>query len=602
MLPEIRRGVGSKPPVRSFEFQRARTVSLWRTLLAVLILASVAPSGASAARSLYVSSTAGLLPAFSINADGSLTSRGVPGTGGSTTEGVAISPDAKYVYVANYLPGSGSVAAFQILSTGSISALSGSPFTSGYGNPLGLAPDPNGGRLFAWNHGVGSIAVSAIAADGSLGNVPSSPFAIPAGQSGPFGGSVAPDGQHVYVPNENSTETVAGCAGTCEVNRVTAYSVAANGTLSAIQSAVTGTTNVTAGGPNPFGSAITPNGKFLYVSNPNDGANGTISGFAVNSNGTLTALSSGFPLDAGSSGKHPLDMAISPDGARLYVATTDTGTVNAYSIAADGSLSPISGQPFPTGEVDGKALALTPDGKRLYVASNTAHNVTGFNVAADGSLTEMGGSPFGGSDIAASPDLESIAITPDQPPTAAFEVRSKPKEKAAKFDGSASSDSDGSVAGYVWHFGDGKKGDRGPITHHRYQHPGLYTVTLKVTDNEGCSSTRIFTGRAMLCNGSSVALTTHDVIARKLSIKHASNKFKGKLVADLPACQQENVHVFRKRKGDDRQVGVDHTDGAGKWRVPDEGAHGTFYAQAIPKQLAAGTRCLATRSETIKIG
>jgi PKD repeat protein len=51
-------------------------------------------------------------------------------------------------------------------------------------------------------------------------------------------------------------------------------------------------------------------------------------------------------------------------------------------------------------------------------------------------------------------------------------------------DGSASSDSDGSLIGYDWDFGNGKteKGIRSSIA---YFEPGTYTVTLKVTDNSG---------------------------------------------------------------------------------------------------------------------
>lgn len=583
--------------------QRGRAAQFRRTLVAVLVLASLAPAAASA-RALYVSSTVGTLSAFEVNPDGTLTSRGVPGTGGSLTEGVTITPDAKYAYVANFLSGNGSVAAFSLSANGNASAVSGSPFTTGFANPLGLAPDPNGGWLFAWNHGNNSIAVSTVGSDGSLSNITGSPFAVPATQTNPFAGSVAPDGKHVYVPNENSTETVPGCGGTCEVDRVTAYSVGTDGAVSSIGSFVTGTTNVVAGGPNPFGSGITPDGKFLYVSNPNDGPNGTLSGFSVNADGTLTALSSGFPLDTGASGKHPLDIAISPDGARLYVATTGSGTVNAYDIAASGSLSPIAGQPFPTGEADGKALALAPDGKRLYVTSPTGHNVTGFDVAADGSLTEMAGSPFAAGDIPAGPDLQSIAITPNQPPDAALTVRSKPRRKKPRFDGSASADSDGTVAGYAWQFGDGATSQSGPIARHRYARPGLYTVNLIVTDNEGCSTNRIFTGRATLCNGSPIAQESHDVDARGLSISYSHKKqaFKGRLVAALQPCTSQNVHVFRKRKGDDRQVGVDLTSQSGKWRVKDKGAHGKFYAQVIQRDLSGGTQCLAKRSEKIEVG
>ncbi len=51
------------------------------------------------------------------------------------------------------------------------------------------------------------------------------------------------------------------------------------------------------------------------------------------------------------------------------------------------------------------------------------------------------------------------------------------------FDGSASSDSDGSIMAYAWDFGDGHRAT-GIEIHHVYQFPGRYEVTLTVTDDD----------------------------------------------------------------------------------------------------------------------
>lgn len=488
-----------------------RAGALFLVLLVASAMVGLAPAAAAAPRGLYVSSTNGLMYAFSVNADGSLQSRGVPGTGGSLTEGVAVTPDAKYVYVANFLPGNGSVAAFNVGPVDNIIPVTNSPFTAGFVDPLGVVPDPNGRWLFTWNHNANAINVSTIAADGQLSNIGGSPFPLPAGQLNPFAGSVAPDGNHLYVPNENSTDTIPGCGGTCEVDRVSVYSVAADGTLTNIQNPITGSDNVNPSGPNPFGSAITPNGRFLYVSNPEDGPNGSITGFAVNGDGTLTALPGLQSLNV-APGNHPLNMAITPDGQHLYVATRISKTINAYTIGSDGSLTPVPGQPFATGagDVNGKGIAITPDGKRLYSsAGGTDHKVFGFDINADGSLTALAGGP---TDLgaAATPDLEAIVITPNQPPVAAFTSQGATATQVTTFDASGSSDSDGTVASYVWDFGDGSTPvtTSGPTTTHVYASPGTFNVQLTVTDNEGCSTLRIFTGKAMLCNGSAAAETT----------------------------------------------------------------------------------------------
>ncbi|WEK12911.1 MAG: PKD domain-containing protein [Candidatus Microbacterium phytovorans] len=54
------------------------------------------------------------------------------------------------------------------------------------------------------------------------------------------------------------------------------------------------------------------------------------------------------------------------------------------------------------------------------------------------------------------------------------------------YDGRASSDVDGTVTSYAWTFGDGDAatGDRGS---HTYAEPGIYTVSLTVTDDDGAT-------------------------------------------------------------------------------------------------------------------
>jgi PKD repeat protein len=74
--------------------------------------------------------------------------------------------------------------------------------------------------------------------------------------------------------------------------------------------------------------------------------------------------------------------------------------------------------------------------------------------------------------------------TPNQPPTSSFTAT--PGYGAppliVTFDGSGSSDADGSIKSYAWSFGDGTSAT-GSSTQHTYTDIGEYTVTLKVTDN-----------------------------------------------------------------------------------------------------------------------
>jgi PKD repeat protein len=56
------------------------------------------------------------------------------------------------------------------------------------------------------------------------------------------------------------------------------------------------------------------------------------------------------------------------------------------------------------------------------------------------------------------------------------------------FDGSASTDNDGSIVSYGWDFGDGTTAT-GDIVPHLYEIAGTYLVSLTVTDNDGLTTT-----------------------------------------------------------------------------------------------------------------
>jgi PKD repeat protein len=59
---------------------------------------------------------------------------------------------------------------------------------------------------------------------------------------------------------------------------------------------------------------------------------------------------------------------------------------------------------------------------------------------------------------------------------------------AVAFDGSTSSDADGSIVSYAWTFGDGGSAN-GAMTNHTYAAAGSYSATLTVTDNLGAMGT-----------------------------------------------------------------------------------------------------------------
>jgi PKD repeat protein len=80
---------------------------------------------------------------------------------------------------------------------------------------------------------------------------------------------------------------------------------------------------------------------------------------------------------------------------------------------------------------------------------------------------------------------QTVTVAPNTPPAAAFTVSCS--ALSCRFDGGASSDSDGTIIGYSWNFGDGSSGS-GKTTAHTYPGAGGYTVTLAVTDNGGATT------------------------------------------------------------------------------------------------------------------
>jgi PKD repeat protein len=83
--------------------------------------------------------------------------------------------------------------------------------------------------------------------------------------------------------------------------------------------------------------------------------------------------------------------------------------------------------------------------------------------------------------------LPLTVIAPNQPPVAAFTVNCTALSCA--FDGTNSTDSDGSVASYTWTFGDGTSGT-GATPSHVYGSVGAYSARLTVTDNQGATDSR----------------------------------------------------------------------------------------------------------------
>ncbi|HEV2810062.1 MAG TPA: S8 family serine peptidase [Acidimicrobiales bacterium] len=89
----------------------------------------------------------------------------------------------------------------------------------------------------------------------------------------------------------------------------------------------------------------------------------------------------------------------------------------------------------------------------------------------------------------------------NRPPTAIINYECR--RLGCRFDGTASSDSDGAVRSFEWDFGDGSRGS-GSVVQHTYQRAGSFTVTLTLADDDGAAATAT---RSLNCTLSSGRVT-----------------------------------------------------------------------------------------------
>ena len=147
-----------------------------------------------------------------------------------------------------------------------------------------------------------------------------------------------------------------------------------------------------------------------------------------------------------------------------------TGLVN-QAVAFDGS-----GSSDPGGSIASYAWTFGDGGTGSGPTPSHTYTATG-NYTATLTVTDNCG--------ATSTCEASVTITqPDnQPPTCdAGGPYAGPANVAIQFDGTGSSDPDGTITLYEWDFGDGGTAT-GPTPTHSYTAFGLYTVTLCVTDD-----------------------------------------------------------------------------------------------------------------------
>jgi PKD repeat protein len=175
----------------------------------------------------------------------------------------------------------------------------------------------------------------------------------------------------------------------------------------------------------------------------------------------------------------------SPSIAFAEHELTGTSPLASFSM---GSASPIAGQPV---SFDGSASS-DPNGTISSYSWSFGDGGSATGATPSHTYAEPGRYTvtLTVTDEAGRTGSVSHALTvADAPPTASFSVDSASPMpgQPLSFDGSSSSDPDGTIASYSWSFGDGSSAS-GATPSHTYAKAGAYTVKLTVTDNAGLSA------------------------------------------------------------------------------------------------------------------
>jgi 6-phosphogluconolactonase len=313
--------------------------------------------------------------AFVRHADGSLTKIGEFGTGGNGIGGavdplqsqgaLALSEGRKTLFVVN--AGSNSVSAFDVANDASLHLL-GSVGSEGT-EPISLAL--NHDRLFVLN---ADNSVSAFAVHDERLPSPITRIALSLGPAtdGPSTIAASRDGNFLFV-----TQRAA--------NAIDVIRVANDGSLAH-------DSRTASAGGTPFGFTVTPREQLVVSEASGDAPNGAISSYAF-ANGQLTSQSRSVSTHQAAT----CWLVLSHDSRFAFVANAGSGSISAYAVAPNASLTLLD-QDGRSGITNGDGatpldLGLSSDGRFLYVLQTGTGSIGAFRVSEGGRLTTLPDTP-----------------------------------------------------------------------------------------------------------------------------------------------------------------------------------------------------------------
>ena len=233
-------------------------------------------------------------------------------SGGDLPISVAVGDGRVYVLNAGTTP---SVVGFRVTGAG-LARIHGAwrHLAAGDEGPAQVAMNPAGSVLVVTNKASNTIDTFRVLGGGALGHAISHPSV----GGTPFGFAFTRTG--TLVVSDASIPPSSGA---------TSYAVAASGALMPRSGAIQNHQQAACW------VAVTPNGRFAYTANADSG---NLSGYRVHHDGSISLLDASGNTASTGTGSHPLDEAITRNGAFLYVLADGFGRIEGFGVGADGSL------------------------------------------------------------------------------------------------------------------------------------------------------------------------------------------------------------------------------------------------------------------------
>lgn len=299
-----------------------------------------------------------LLPAFSFASDQNTVIATI--NTGVTPDGLAITPDSRYAYVANNnnynIPNQYTVSVLD-LKNNTVKQTIHDP---SFNEPFRVAISPDGKKAYVANSNGTTLSIIDTKQNQVIGIID--------GFDGPSGIVITPDGTFAYVNNYGGPDGVGSGNGTT----VSVVNLKTNAIIGEI---IVGLA--------PAALAISPNGKFVYSINYVDGmpGTGTMSIIKTKDNAVVDTISGLFG---------PFGIAVTPNGEYAYVTNFGSNdfapigtTVSVVKLRHDRKIV----ETIELG-IQPSGVAITPNGRFVYVTNyNTLYAGTNFTKLTPGGGT-----------------------------------------------------------------------------------------------------------------------------------------------------------------------------------------------------------------------